>query len=113
MNMKTEIEKPVSTTPTPWTAGGVGQIFDIYGNEIAVCKNYGAGIVPAGYVCPWHQYEANAELICRAVNMHADLVEELKAVCTHAETAWRVNGDDPPCPWTEKARALLGRLDHK
>ena len=40
----------------------------------------------------------------------AEVISELERVCEHAETAWRVNGDDPPCPWTQPARAIIAAL---
>ena len=59
---------------------------------------------------PFDPAHPHAQFIETAVNTHQALVEALREVCTHAETAWRVNGDDPPCPWTEKARALIASL---
>lgn len=73
-------------TPTPWNEGG-SIISDIYGNEIARVSTYGAGIIPAGYVCPWHAWKDNAAFITLACNSyHSDqakikaLTEALQAV---------------------------------
>lgn len=60
---------PINTqTPSPLHEGGPGQLMDAYGNLVAACQSYGAGIVPAGYVCPWHLTEPNARLLCASFN---------------------------------------------
>jgi len=65
--------QPTAHTPGPWICAGPGQVFDQYGNEIVLCKHYGAGIIPAGYVAPWHSYKANARLIASAPELLAAL----------------------------------------
>lgn len=80
-------------TPTPWQIAGPGQVFDAYGNEIAHCKSYGAGIVPSGYVAPWHKADANALFIVRACNNHAALRKVIEESIHPLAQAARILGN--------------------
>lgn len=82
-----------SPTPPPWHTDGRGNVFDAHGNHIAVCHPYGVGFGPVGYVCPWHSYDANATLIARAVNSHADLLAALKDLLEQTTGPAQVYGD--------------------
>lgn len=79
-------------TPTPWVLAGPGQVFDCYGNEIAHCKSYGAGIMPIGYTAPWHLSEANAAHILHCVNTRDQVVNALDFAETALHTANAVMG---------------------
>lgn len=79
-NMIPETPRPVALVgaPLPWSADPEGlvavQIEDA--NGIVIAEAYGESTGAGG---------ANAGLIARAVNCHADLVAALKAIVSHAD----------------------------
>jgi hypothetical protein len=74
------MNKTITHTPTPWELHHVSNGIELsrHGNAIATVHRYGAGRVPEGEQCPWHDYEANAAFIVRAVNSYEAMREALK-----------------------------------
>jgi len=79
-------------TPTPWNIGQYQRELDWYGNEVLVTGIYSKQDgVKVAKVETWlgEEYkaesDANAELIVRAVNSHAALLEALKLTLMNAK----------------------------
>jgi hypothetical protein len=95
-------------TPLPWYADGP-EVLGIDGNgdfgyHVATAWNSPGGPEP-------DEAHANAELIVRAVNAHADLLAALESLLGEYESLWSEATDDqhgePNAPAYEQAKAAV------
>lgn len=101
-------------TPLPWhvaPSAGKSLIEDQHCNEVASVATYGAGFGPQGWPFPWHHAEANAALIVRAVNSHAELVAALETTTRLLALLNAPGTNDPIEAAVFKARAALSRAN--
>ena len=96
-------------TPTPWAADG-DELRDATGQHIAHAIGKDGAT--------WAEQVANAALIVRAVNAHADLIAALLEMASMSESCECICGpESPPDHWTTcprsysvRARAALAKV---